>query len=75
MRSIAGNTFIWRAVYLLKPRAKAADLSLVNEVPENPDVVAWNRARTRNRLELVSAIAAGLFITGLFAVFARILQS
>jgi hypothetical protein len=46
---------------------------VVNEVPENYDVAAWNRARKRNRVELVSAIAAGLFITALFAVFARIL--
>jgi hypothetical protein len=45
----------------------------VTEVPENCDVVAWNRARRRNRLELASAIAAGLFISAMFAVFARIL--
>jgi hypothetical protein len=48
---------------------------MVNEVPENPDVAAWNKARTRNRLELASAIAAGLFITAMFAVFARILTT
>jgi hypothetical protein len=63
-------------VYLLKPGAQAADFNLVvNEVPESNDVVAWNKARIRHRLELASAIVAGLFITAMFAVFARILTS
>jgi hypothetical protein len=35
--------------------------------------VAWYKARNRNRLELAFAIAAGLFISAMFAVFARIL--
>lgn len=48
---------------------------MVNEVPQSPDVVAWNKARTRHRLELASAIAAGLFITAMFAFFARILTT
>jgi hypothetical protein len=43
--------------------------------PDSYDTVAWNRARRRNRLELASAIAAGLFITALFVVFARILTT
>ena len=43
--------------------------------PEHPDAEAWNRARVRNQLELASAIAAGLFITAMFVVFARILTS
>jgi len=45
----------------------------VTEVPENYDVAAWNKARKRNRLELASAIAAGLFISAMLVVFARIL--
>ena len=73
---MAGNTLTWRASLPAQAQGPSCRLDLLaNEVPANPDVVAWNRARTRNRLELLSAIAAGLFITGLFFAFARILQS
>jgi hypothetical protein len=43
-------------------------------IPEEPpEVVAWNKARIRKRIELVSAIAAGIGFSIMFSVFVSIL--
>jgi hypothetical protein len=44
-----------------------------NRIPDSPDVIAWNRARFRKMVELGCAIAAGLALTAMFAIFSSIL--
>lgn len=45
------------------------------QVTESPDVIAWNRARVRQNIELACAVVAGLGIIAMFAVFYSILTT
>jgi len=44
-------------------------------VTESADVIAWNRARVRQNIELACAVVAGLGIIAMFAVFYSILTT
>jgi hypothetical protein len=46
-----------------------------SQIPDSPDMVAWNRARFRRSVELALAITAGIAFTAMFAIFYRILTS
>jgi hypothetical protein len=43
--------------------------------PDHPEVVAWNRAKRRRKIELATVIAAGVAVSVMFGVFCSILTS
>jgi hypothetical protein len=45
------------------------------QIAESPDVIAWNRARVRQNIELACAVAAGLAFIAMFAAFYSILTT
>ena len=45
------------------------------QVTESHDGIAWNRARVRQNIELACAVAAGLGIIAMFAIFYSILTT
>jgi len=42
-------------------------------LPDSPDVIAWNKARSRHTLELLAAIASVVSLIAMFVLFSFIL--
>lgn len=70
----------WRNVEKRARRAREDDrpnssVALQAEiVPDSADVIAWNRARSRHSLELLTALGSGVFLVAMFVVFCSILM-
>jgi hypothetical protein len=59
---------------VVKPPARSVESSAMSStVAESADVRAWKRARHRRIWEAISAVAAGVLITIMFAEFCSIL--